>query len=278
MKVIVAETCGFCPGVRKAIKTAEQILAEQSKGPIHSLGPVIHNEKEVDRLGRSGLRTVAGVDDIDSGTVLIRSHGAAPEEYQQLEDKGLNVVDATCTLVKRLQDIAKDMDNQGYQVVIIGERDHPEVKSVKGFVPNAVVLVDEEDLSKVPQGARLGVVCQTTQTPKYLGTMLGALGQRDFREIKAVNTLCRESCKRQESAVALAQTVEMVFVLGGLHSGNTCRLAELCRQHNPHTHHLQSWDELDTELLKGKQVVGVTAGASTPDWIIRAFVEQLEAR
>lgn len=278
MKVIVAETCGFCPGVRKAVRTAEQILAEQSKGPVYSLGPVIHNEEEVDRLGRSGLRTVPGIDDIDSGTVLIRSHGAAPEEYQQLEDKGLDVVDATCTLVKRLQRIAKEMDDQGYQVVVIGETDHPEVKSVMGFVPNAVVLAEEEDLAKVPQGARLGVVCQTTQSPQCLGSMLGALGQRDFREIRVVNTLCRESRKRQESAVALARTVDMMFVLGGLHSGNTSRLAELCRQHNPHTHHLQSWDGLDPDLLKGKNVVGVTAGASTPDWIIHEFVEQLKAR
>lgn len=278
MKVIVAETCGFCPGVRKAVKTAEQILAEQSEGAVYSLGPVIHNEQEVDRLGRAGLRTVSGIDDIDTGTVLIRSHGAAPAEYQQLEDKGLRIVDGTCALVKRLQRIAREMDDQGYQVVIIGESDHPEVNSVKGFVPNAVVLAGEEDLPKVPQGARLGVVCQTTQTPTCLGRMLGALGQRDFREIKVVNTLCRESRKRQEAAVALAQTVDIMFVLGGLHSGNTCRLAELCRQHNPHTHHLQSWEELDTELLKGKQVAGVTAGASTPDWIIHAFVEQLKTR
>jgi 4-hydroxy-3-methylbut-2-enyl diphosphate reductase len=276
MKVIVAEKRGFCPGVRQAINTAEQILAEPGKGPVYSLGPVIHNPDEVDRLGQSGLKTVAGIDEIESGTVLIRSHGAAPDELQALKDRGLEVVDATCVLVKRLQNIAKELEDQGYQVIIIGETDHPEVRAVSGFVTHAIVVSGEQDLPKVPREAKLGVVCQTTLSLEYYGCMLGALGQGGFREIKAVNTLCRESCKRQDAAVELCQTVDIMFVLGGLHSSNTRRLAELCKKLNSCTYHLQRWEDLDTRLLEGKRLAGVTAGASTPDWIINAFVGKLE--
>ncbi len=278
MKVLVAAKCGFCPGVRNAIHMAENILGQASpQEHVYSLGPIIHNEDVVERLANAGLRTVAAVDEIDSGTVLIRSHGVAPRELDRLGQKGLDIVDATCVLVKRVQQIAKQLEDEGYEVVIIGEENHPEVQGVMGCVSAVVVVAGEEDLHKLPADGRLGIVCQTTQSPEHLGRVLGAIGRGSFRELKVINTLCKEAVKRQESAIALCKEVDIMFVLGGLHSANTGRLAELCKKHNSETFHLQNWDELDKNMLFGKNIAGVTAGASTPNWVIDEFVKHLEA-
>ena len=278
MKVLVAEQCGFCHGVRNAISVAEKILAhEKGESPVYSFGPIIHNRDEVERLAKVGLKTVDGVQEIQSGTVLVRSHGAAPEQIAKLEEKGLNIVDATCILVKRVQHIAKELANDGYEVVIIGDEDHPEVQAVMGCATDVVVIGDENDLHKLPQNARLGIVCQTTQSPEHFGRVLGAIGRYGFSELKVINTLCKEAIKRQESAVQLCRQVDIMFVLGGLESANTCQLAELCKKYNCQTFHLQNWKELDKNILYGKNIAGVTAGASTPDWIIAEFVKNLEA-
>jgi len=278
MKVRVAEKCGFCPGVRNAISTAERVLSQvDASEPVYCLGPIIHNEDVVERLASAGLRTVDSVDQIDSGTVLIRSHGVAPKELDRLRQKGLRIVDATCVLVKRVQQIAKQLEQEGYEVVIIGEENHPEVQGVMGCVGHVVVVADENDLDRLPRDGRLGIVCQTTQSPEHLGGMLGVIGRGSFSEMKVINTLCKEAIKRQESAIALCKQVDIMFVLGGLHSANTRRLAELCKKHNAATFHLQNWDELDKNVLFGRTVAGVTAGASTPNWVIDEFVNHLEA-
>ncbi|MFH1884005.1 MAG: 4-hydroxy-3-methylbut-2-enyl diphosphate reductase [Planctomycetota bacterium] len=278
MKVLVAEQCGFCHGVRNAISVAEKTLAhEKGESPVYSFGPIIHNKDEVERLAKVGLKTVDGVQEIQSGTVLVRSHGAAPEQIAKLEEKGLNIVDATCILVKRVQHIAKELEKDGYKVVIIGDEDHPEVQAVMGCAKDAVVIADENDLHKLPQNVRLGIICQTTQSPEHFGRVLGAIGRFGFSELKVINTLCKEAIKRQESAVQLCREVDIMFVLGGLESANTCQLAELCKKYNKQTFHLQNWKELDKNILSGKNIAGVTAGASTPDWIIAEFVKNLEA-
>ncbi len=275
MKVVVAEKCGFCHGVKNAISVAEQVLVEEND--VYSLGPIIHNRDEVEQLANVGLRTVDKVEEIQSGTVLIRSHGAAPEQIDKLKEKGLNIVDATCILVKRVQHIASELEKDGYKVVIIGEENHPEVRAVMGCAKDVVVIADESDLHKLPQNAKLGVVCQTTQSPEHFGKMLGAIGRGGFSELKVINTLCKEAIKRQESAVQLCKQVDIMFVLGGLESANTRRLAELCKKYNNEMFHLQNWNELDKNILLGKNIAGVTAGASTPEWIIAEFVKNLEA-
>jgi len=278
MKVIVAEKCGFCHGVRNAISMAERTLEkEKGTGTVYSLGPIIHNKDEVERLAKAGLRTVDDIDRIGSGTVIIRSHGAAPVQVARLKEKGLSIVDATCVLVKRVQQIAAELEKSGYKVVIIGEQDHPEVQAVMGCAADVLVIGAPADLPKLPKNAKLGIICQTTKGPELFGDMLGAIGRADFSELKVVNTLCRESIKRQESAAELCKQVDVMFVLGGLASANTRRLAELCKKHNKATFHLQNWAEFDKNQALGKKVAGVTAGASTPDWIIEEFVENLKA-
>ena len=275
MKVIVAEECGFCHGVKNAISIAEKTLAQEDD--VYSLGSIIHNKDMVERLAKSGLKTVNKVEDIQSGTVLIRSHGAAPEQIAKLKEKGVNIVDATCVLVKRVQHIAGELERDGYKVVIIGNENHPEIRAVVGCAEDAVVIADESDLHKLPENARLGIVCQTTQSREYFSRMLGAIARGSFSELKVINTLCQEAIKRQQSAVQLCKRMDIMFVLGSLESANTRKLAELCKKYNSETFHLQNWNELDKNILFGKNVAGVTAGASTPEWIIAEFVKNLEA-
>jgi len=277
MKVLVAEKCGFCPGVRNAIDLAEKTLAQDKSGMVYSLGPIIHNNDEVSRLAKLGLKTVNDIDEIESGTVLIRSHGVAPEQINRLKVKGVKIVDATCVLVKRVQRIAKQLQREGYKIVIIGDENHPEVQAVVGCAKDAVVITDESDLDKLPQNDKLGVVCQTTQSPEQFGRMLGAIGHSNFNELKVINTLCKEAINRQKSAISLCKQVDIMFVLGGLESANTRKLAELCKKHNMATFHLQNWNDLDKSVLHGKNIAGVTAGASTPEWIINILVHNLNS-
>jgi len=253
---------------------AEQILAAEKD--VYSLGPIIHNKDMVEWLAKAGLKTVDSVDEIETGTVLIRSHGAAPEQIAKIKKRGLDIVDATCVLVKSVQEIARELDRAGYKVVVIGDENHPEVQAVVGCARDVIVIAGESDLHKLPKNAKLGVVCQTTQSPEHFSKMLGAIARKDFCELKVINTLCKEAIKRQESAVQLCKKVDIMFVLGGLESANTRKLAELCKKYNSQTFHLQNWNELDTIVLSGKNIAGVTAGASTPEWIITEFVKNLE--
>jgi len=275
MEVIVAENSGFCHGVRNAIDVAEKTLTSEKN--VYSLGPIIHNNDEVDRLTKAGLKNVQTIDQIPSGTVIIRSHGAAPKQIEALRTKGLKIVDATCVLVKRVQQLAQQLAEDGYLIVIIGDENHPEVQAVMGSAENVVVVSDESDMRKLSYNNKLGIVCQTTQSPEYFRQIVCAIIGQDFHELRILNTLCKEAIKRQKSAVELCKKVDIMFVLGGLHSANTHRLAELCKKYNNQTFHLQNWSEFDKSILFGKRSAGVTAGASTPDWVISEFVENLRA-
>jgi len=275
MEVFLAEKCGFCLGVKNAITLARETLARQQG--VYSLGPIIHNQQVVDELAQAGLKAVKSVEQIPSGTVLIRSHGATRRQFQEIKDKGLEIVDATCVLVKRLQKISHELNEQGYKVVIIGDEEHPEVQAIIGYADNVAVIGSQADLHKLSGHGKLGVICQTTQSPDHFAHMVGEIVKKGFSELKVINTLCREAIKRQDSAVKLCEQVDIMFVLGGLNSANTKKLAELCKKHNSQTFHLQNWDELDKSILRGAATAGVTAGASTPDWVIDEFVEKLRA-
>ena len=275
MKVLVAEKCGFCPGVRAAINLAQKTLTDDDR--VYSLGHIIHNEDMVNQLSEAGLSTVETIETIDSGTVLIRSHGATLAELDQIREKGLKIVDATCVLVKRVQKIARQLNEEGYEVVMIGDQGHPEVKAVVGSTDNMKVVGTPEDLNNLNLNKKLGVICQTTESPDHFADMVAAISRRGFSEMKIINTLCRETMDRQTAAVKLCRQVDVMFVLGGLRSANTRKLAELCKKHNQQTYHLQNWAELDKSCLSGKAMAGVTAGASTPDDVVAEFVRNLES-
>jgi len=275
MQVIIAEKCGFCHGVKTAITLARKTL-QNSDSQVYCLGPIIHNNDIVSELAADGLKTVDSVSEIPpNSTVLIRSHGAHPNELRLIQQKGLKIVDATCILVKRVQKIAQSLHHEAYKVVIIGDKNHPEVKALIGYARDVEVVTEPQDLTALQGKHKLGIICQTTQSPDHFKKILADIIKLDFSEIKIINTLCNETIKRQEAAIKLCKKVDIMFVLGGLHSANTRKLAELCKKYNQNTFHLQNWNELDKSILFGKNTAGVTAGASTPDRIINEFVENL---
>lgn len=281
MKVLVADKLGFCYGVREAIRAAERTVRQQSGAgrAVYSLGPVIHNQQVVDHLAEQGLRTVESLDQIQAApaTVVIRSHGVSPDVVAGAAARGFDVVDATCVLVKRTQEIAGQLHREGYRVVIIGEANHPEVQGVLGYAPDILVVDSPEELNKLPSGGKLGILSQTTHSADHVGRMVGLIAARGFAELKVVNTICHATAERQAAAVRLCGQVDVMFVLGGHHSANTNRLAEICRAVGVATHHIESMHEFRPEMVAGRRTAGVTAGASTPDWIIDQFVRHVES-
>ncbi len=279
MQVKLASKRGFCFGVEDAIELAERTVQAHDPGRVVALGPVIHNRQVVERLEQEGLNQSAELDNVGVGTtVLIRSHGAGPDTYAMASERNIPLVDATCVLVTRAQNVVKQLHEEGYQVIMIGDAEHPEVKGVIGYAPNVIVVDREEDLDAVlPRRGKLGIVAQTTHAPEHVAEMIGHIARRPFRELKIVNTLCLEVVRRQEAAVALCREVDVMFVLGGLHSANTCELARLCKEEGMDTYHLETWNDFRPDMVNGHKVAGVTAGASTPDHIISEFAERLRA-
>ncbi|GMV98786.1 MAG: 4-hydroxy-3-methylbut-2-enyl diphosphate reductase [Phycisphaerae bacterium] len=278
MQVKLASKRGFCFGVEDAIELAERTVAGNT-GRVVALGPVIHNPQVVEKLERAGLNQSADLENVGGGTtVLIRSHGAGPETFARAAELNIPLVDATCVLVKRAQTVVQQLHQEGYQVIMIGDAEHPEVKGVIGYAPDVIVVDREEDLDAVlPKRGKLGIVAQTTHAPEHVAEMIGAIARRPFRELKVVNTLCLEVIRRQEAAVELCKEVDVMFVLGGLHSANTRELARLCQEEGLPTYHLETWEQFRPEMVRGHRVAGVTAGASTPDFIINDFVDKLIA-
>jgi (E)-4-hydroxy-3-methyl-but-2-enyl pyrophosphate reductase len=265
---------GFCRGVRAAIDTA--VRASRLRARVYCLGPLIHNSQVVDRLSRMGLRVVHKVEDLDSGPVLIPSHGVDATTVEQAQTRQLEVIDATCATVRHAQNQALELQEKGYRVVVVGDPDHPEVKGIVSRARGATVVNGPHDIDELPQNLRLGVVGQTTLAQSEFVATVAQILARPFREVRVVNTLCGEVAARLAAAVELCRCVDVMFVLGGRHSANTRALAEACRKQGVPTYHLEDWSSFCYRHIEGRRIAGVTAGASTPDWIIDEFVEQLE--
>lgn len=273
-RVELAEESGFCFGVRRALELARQTA--KSHGAAYSLGPLIHNPQEVEQLARSGVTVVQSLAEVPAGrTLIIRSHGAPPEVTEQALKSGLTVVDATCPLVMRAQERARELAEAGYKVVVAGEADHPEVQGIVAHAPGAVVLEEGSDLSVVGTARRIGVVAQTTQSPQAYRELISRLLEREPAELRVYNTICTATLGRQKAALELAGRVDVMVVVGGKNSANTRRLAQLCAATGVRTYHIETAAELDDEWFREARSVGVTAGASTPDWVIREVVEAL---
>ena len=282
MKVLVSNNCGFCFGVEHAIELAQQMLDQGKK--VYCLGQLIHNKQVVERLVQAGMVVVDDLDqipttaeapDAEPPTVLIRSHGCRPELIEKVKARGLQLADATCVLVKKAQKLVSQLHEDGYKIVVVGDPDHPEVQSAVGYAPEVTVVASPEDLDKLPKASRIAVISQTTRSAEQFGNIVGLIATRGYHEIKAINTICHETSRRQAAAVELCSQVDVMFVLGSHTSANTGKLADLCRRNGVKTHHLQSWQDFRPEFVTDVKVAGITAGASTPEWIIKTFVENL---
>lgn len=277
MRVIRAQHAGACYGVQRALDMA--LEATETAGEATTLGPLIHNPLVVADLEQRGATVAGSLDDITTHTVIIRSHGVTPSVRAELEERGFSVVDATCPHVARAQAAAAELAKDGCRVLVIGEDDHPEVSGLSACVIEAGGKVDVVSAPEdIPAGLYdpIGVVVQTTQRRENLDAIVNALRERGLSP-QVKNTICSATSQRQRTAAELASQVDAMVVIGGRNSSNTTRLAEICSAQCPRTYHIERADELDAADFSVDDVVGVTAGASTPEDQIASVVAYLEA-
>ena len=245
-----------------------QATIRNNSGPIFSLGPLIHNPQVVEYLKKTGISEIDNIDEAEKGTLIIRSHGVGPDLLERAGKRGYKIVDATCPFVRRAQALARDLTDEGYQVVVVGDKNHPEVQGIVGWTDGSALVVENPaEAALIKKDCRIGVVAQTTQPLKNYESIVKVLGA-EGAEIKACNTICSATTERQEAALNLARQVDVMIVVGGSNSANTRKLASLCRETGTPTYLIETADELDRDWFQGAKVAGLTAGASTPDWII----------
>jgi 4-hydroxy-3-methylbut-2-enyl diphosphate reductase len=273
MKLNIAKSAGFCFGVKRAMEMALK-AAKKNSGQIYTLGPLIHNPQAVDHLKSLGIKVRNRVEKIPRGTVIFRSHGVSMEELKRAKEKKLHIIDATCPIVKRAQFYANYLQRQGYNLLIVGEAYHPEVEAIKSYLNEGVVVDDVRKVQKLGPWEKLGVIAQTTQSLSLFKEVIAACVER-AKEIKVFNTICHSTMIRQKEALEIARKVDCMIVVGGYNSGNTQRLAAICREIQPRTYHIETAEEIDPRWLAKKERIGLTAGASTPSWIIKQVAEEV---
>ena len=275
MQVLLADEYGFCFGVERAVEMVEEAL-EQGE-TVRSLGPLIHNDQEMQRLGKHGVTTISEPVQIGRGeTAVIRAHGVTPQVQRELEEKATKVVDATCPFVTRVQKLAARAADQNRHVVVVGSPDHPEMIGVKGYAPDhAFVIRDETEVAGLPRLRKPLVVAQTTIKAKTFFDTAAAIRLKTDDEVQVVNTICSATRDRQEAARALAGMVDAFYIIGGRHSSNSVKLLAVCQEQCTRSFLIETPAEINPDDLKGVTKVGVTAGASTPNWLIDQVVEKL---
>ncbi len=271
-EVTTAKSAGFCFGVKRAV---DMVYGEAKKGErVYTLGPIIHNQQVVEDLEKKGVKVIDSVNDINNGydaTVIIRSHGVPEKVIKALREKNVNIVDATCPFVLKIHKIVKEASQSGKTIVIIGSDNHPEVEGIKGWCVNEPVVlesVEEAENYTVDGAKKLCVVSQTTFNYKKFKDIVDILSKKSY-DIDVMNTICNATEERQTEAGTIARQSDAMLVIGGKHSSNTQKLYEICRKECENTYFIQTLDDLDLKQLQSFRSVGITAGASTPNNIIK---------
>lgn len=279
MEIILAKEMGFCFGVRRAVDLMEE--ATEETGQIVSLGSVVHNPQVVAQLKERGLDVIASLEDVSDRPVAITAHGVSEAVVQELESKGVPVLDTTCPIVTRSQQWAKRLTEEGFAVVVFGDPNHKETRGVLGWAEgNAYAVPSIDDIASLPAGlpSRIGVLSQTTETEEHFAAFVRALLEQRMdaiSELRVINTLCNATTSQQAAAQELAHQVDVMIVIGGRESANTHHLAEVAREEGITAYQVESAGDIQAEWLNGHEKAGVTAGASTPDSAIDAVVARL---
>src|SRR5512141_2070714 len=276
MEVLLADEYGFCFGVERAVEMVEEVVEEGAR-PIRSLGPLIHNAQEMERLGAQGVSTIDTPDEADSDTIaVIRAHGVTPQVQSDLERRAAKVIDATCPFVTRVQHLAERAARQGRDVVVAGNPDHPEMIGVVGYAPaNTYVVRDAGEVAALPQLRSPLVVSQTTLKLQTFLEVAEAVKANADADPQVVNTICSATRDRQDAARALAGLVDVFYIIGGKHSSNSIKLLAVCQEQCERSFLIETDSEINPDDLTGVGRVGVTAGASTPNWLIDQVVSRL---
>ena len=279
MKVEKADKIGFCFGVKRAIEILEKVARE--RGGVETLGAVVHNKQVLQRLAKIGVKVAKNVDGIQSNTVATSSHGISPQLEEELRSRKIDIISTTCPFVQRAQVTARRLAESGFFVVIYGDAEHPEVKGILGWTKGeGIATLDEKFIAKLDRiPRRLGILSQTTQIPahftEFIKKTIDSAFTRDS-EMRIIDTICHDIRERQATALKLAHKVDLMFVVGGHHSANTNRLAELCSLARE-THLIETAEEIQPSWLKGKRHIGITAGASTDEQTVNEVLAKLKA-
>ena len=263
MEVLKTKHLGFCFGVKRAINIVLQEV-EQNKEKIYTIGPIIHNPQMVEMLNSKGIVPVEDAFQIKNGTVVFRTHGIRKEEEEHIRKMGLKIIDTTCPFVKRVRRRAIFLKKNGYKVVIVGDKNHPEVKSVLSYLDNDGIVLQKPTSI---QAKKVGVVSQTTQDKDTFFNIVRELVE-GVEELRVYNTICESTEIRQEEAAMLSSMVDIMLVLGGKNSSNTTKLYNIVKKEQPNTYHIETERDIKPEWFSGLNRVGITGGASTPDHII----------
>ena len=273
MEVKTAKSAGFCFGVKRAVEKVYEVAGEK-ESPVYTYGPIIHNEEVVEDLEKRGVSVLNSEEELlalTEGTVIIRSHGVPKKIYQLLREKGLDYVDVTCPFVLKIHRIVERESRAGRHIVIIGNRDHPEVEGIRGWCdgPSTVIKTREEAENFLREGhENVCIVSQTTFNYKKFKDIVDIFSKKSY-DIDVMNTICNATEERQTEAAAIAGDSDAMIVIGGKHSSNTQKLYEICKNVCPDTHFIQTLDDLDLKQFQSFRSVGITAGASTPNTIIK---------
>lgn len=274
IEIIKANRAGFCFGVKRAVSIAFK-SAKKSRN-VFTLGPLIHNPQVIKKLCIEGVCPTEDIDNKNIETLVIRTHGIPFELQEKLSKKDFKIIDATCPFVKKAQQYAKLLYNEGYRVVILGDIEHPEVKSLMSYAgENAIVLNANYKIQKLKNKEKVGVVIQTTQPTSLLKGFISEI--LDYvKELKVFNTICNSTALRLKETKEIANKVDLMIIVGGKNSANTTQLANLCLASSVNTYHIETASELKEEWIKDIARVGITAGASTPDWIINEIEDRIK--
>ncbi len=272
MEVIVAKTAGFCFGVKRAVETVYEQIATAEK-PVYTFGPIIHNEQVVQDLEAKGVRVIDTEEELSElrdSIVIIRSHGVGRHIYELLEKNGITMVDATCPFVKKIHRIVEEQQAAGRRVIIIGNREHPEVVGIRGWGDDRTLVVETEneiDCLPVSRDEKLCIVSQTTFNYNKFQDLVEKFGKKGY-DILVLNTICNATQERQVEAKRIASEVDAMIVIGGRSSSNTRKLYEICQKECKNTYFIQTLGDFNPECVNSVRSVGITAGASTPNQII----------
>ena len=273
MNITMAKSAGFCFGVKRAIRLALEAAAQ---GDVCSLGPLIHNQREVERLSGLGVHWAEDISGLSSETVIIRSHGVPPEVTATLAEKGFRIIDATCPFVKKAQNIAASSRKNADIIVIVGDKNHPEVKGLMGYAGDKVLVVNSLEEAKTQhfEGC-VAILSQTTQSQEVFSAVVEYIKTRTDQVI-VYNTICKATAERQNEVAAIAKKSDLVLVVGGKNSANTAKLAAIAAANGAKTAVVEHVSDIENLIFKGAQNIGITAGASTPDWIIVEVLEKMK--
>lgn len=276
VKIKKASDMGFCFGVRRAIELVEK--AANERGPLQTLGALVHNRQVVERLAEKGISVASSLDEVTGGIIAFASHGVSPDVIEHAQVRGLEVVDATCPFVRKAQVVAQRLGKAGFWVLVFGDATHSEVKSVLGWAgERSSASLDVPQVDALPR--RIGILCQTTQVQERFAEFVAEIISHKlarFSELRIFNTICNATRKHQAAALKLAAKSDIMIVVGGWNSANTIRLANICADTGVDTHHIETAVEIVPSWLRGRSRVGVTAGASTPDEVIDEVIQALE--